>query len=137
MSVRTLLEEYNNNKLRCEWLRRRIKELNKDYTYNSHCLRDGSQKNIYIQSPVESQVINKIEETEKLQEQINATELDIKIVDYAINILKDYKRNVIRMRFLEKKSPMTISEYYDKSEDAIHKTINKSIEEMDLIIYNL
>ena len=84
----------------------------------------------YTKSQLEEAIINAQERIDKKQRYIDELQNKIKIVEDLVKTLKKYNQDIIDMRFYQKISIEEIATKKDRGYVAIHKTIEKSIKEM-------
>ena len=136
MNIRQMLEEYNDTIFKIELLRKKIIDAKAEpVTVGSMDYgRVKTQKNFFVESSLENNVIKNQDNIKDWQQQIESLCQEIKLIDMAIGILKDYNKSVIRMKYIERKTTRSIANYYDRNDNSIVQTIAKSIIEMQTTI---
>jgi hypothetical protein len=131
MNVQEVLENYNVYKLRISITNSEIKEIQAEIYDLKSANMDGQPKaKGYTKSQLEETIINAQERIDKKQRYIDELQNKIKIVEDLVKTLKKYNQDIIDMRFYQKISIEEIATKKDRGYVAIHKTIEKSIKEM-------
>lgn len=131
MNVQEVLENYNVYKLRISITNSEIKEIQAEiYDLKSANMDVQPKAKGYTKSQLEEAIINAQERIDKKQRYIDELQNKIKIVEDLVKTLKKYNQDIIDMRFYQKISIEEIATKKDRGYVAIHKTIEKSIKEM-------
>ena len=131
LNVQDVLENYNTYKFRISVAETEIQELNDEIADIKSANIDGMPKvKGYVQSNLETQVIeneNKIEQRNKF---IKRLKNKLKIVENLVKILKKYNQDVIKSRFFDMETIEEIAAKKEKTYGAITTTIKSSIAKM-------
>lgn len=128
MNIEELLENYNMNKVNIEIAKKSIEDLEDDLVSIRTSKIDGMPKaKGFSTSNIEMQIINIEEKKNKIKKYKKKLEYEISIVDNLLNILKKRYRDIIEMRFFERKDIEEISVIKNRNRDTINKNISKSI----------
>lgn len=131
MNVQEVLENYNVYKLRISITSSEIQEIQAEIYDLKSVNMDGLPKaKGYTKSQLEEAIINAQEKIEEKQRYKDELQNKIKIVEDLVKTLKKYNQDIIDMRFYQKISIEEIATKKDRGYVAIHKTIEKSIKEM-------
>ena len=131
MNVQEVLENYNVYKLRISITSREIQEIQAEiYDLKSANMDVLPKAKGYTKSQLEEAIINAQEKIEEKQRYKDELQNKIKIVEDLVKTLKKYNQDIIDMRFYQKISIEEIATKKDRGYVAIHKTIEKSIKEM-------
>lgn len=131
MNVQEVLENYNVYKLRISITSSEIQEIQAEIYDLKSANMDGLLKaKGYTKSQLEEAIINAQEKIEEKQRDKDELQNKIKIVEDLVKTLKKYNQDIIDMRFYQKISIEEIATKKDRGYVAIHKTIEKSIKEM-------
>lgn len=131
MNVQEVLENYNVYKLRISITSSEIQEIQAEiYDLKSENMDGLSKAKGYTKSQLEEAIINAQEKIEEKQRYKDELQNKIKIVEDLVKTLKKYNQDIIDMRFYQKISIEEIATKKDRGYVAIHKTIEKSIKEM-------
>ena len=131
MNVQEVLENYNVYKLRISITSSEIQEIQAEIYDLKSADMDGLPKaKGYAKSQLEEAIINAQEKIEEKQRYKDELQNKIKIVEDLVKTLKKYNQDIIDMRFYQKISIEEIATKKDRGYVAIHKTIEKSIKEM-------
>lgn len=131
MNVQEVLENYNVYKLRISITSSEIQEIQAEIYDLKSANMDGLPKaKSYTKSQLEEAIINAQEKIEEKQRYKDELQNKIKIVEDLVKTLKKYNQDIIDMRFYQKISIEEIATKKDRGYVAIHKTIEKSIKEM-------
>lgn len=131
MNVQEVLENYNVYKLRISITSSEIQEIQAEIYDLKSANMDGLPKaKGYTKAQLEEAIINAQEKIEEKQRYKDELQNKIKIVEDLVKTLKKYNQDIIDMRFYQKISIEEIATKKDRGYVAIHKTIEKSIKEM-------
>lgn len=131
MNIQEVLENYNTYKFKISMVEAEIQDLNDEIVDIKSANLDGMPKaKGYVQSSIENQIIEKQEKIEQRERFIKRLKQKLKIVEDLVKTLKKYNQDIIDMRFYQKISIEEIATKKDRGYVAIHKTIEKSIKEM-------
>ena len=131
MNVQEVLENYNVYKLRISITSSEIQEIQAEIYDLKSANMDGLPKaKGYTKPQLEEAIINAQEKIEEKQRYKDELQNKIKIVEDLVKTLKKYNQDIIDMRFYQKISIEEIATKKDRGYVAIHKTIEKSIKEM-------
>lgn len=131
MNIQEVLENYNTYKFRISATEAEIQELNDEIIDIKSANIDGLPKpKGYVQSNIESQIIEKQDKIEQRERYIKKLKLKLKIVEDLVKTLKKYNQDIINMRYYQKMSIEEIAVLKSKTYGAITTTIKISIEKM-------
>lgn len=128
MNIQEVLENYNTYKFRISMIEKEIQELNDEIIDIKSANLDGMPKaKGYVQSNLETQIIEKQDKIEQRERFIKKIKLKIKVVEDLVKTLKKYNQDIIDMRYYQMMSIEEIATKKDRSYGAIQKTIDRSI----------
>ena len=131
MKVQEVLENYNSLKASITIVKGEIQELENEVLDAKSSNLDGMPKaKGFTSSSIENYIAEKQEKINNKKWYITKTEIKLKIVEDLVKTLKKYNQDIIDMRFYQKISIEEIATKKDRGYVAIHKTIEKSIKEM-------
>ena len=131
INVQEVLENYNTYKFRISATEAEIEELNDEIIDIRSANMDGLPKpKGYVQSSIETQVIEKQTKIEQREKFIKKLKIKLKIVEDLVKTLKKYNQDVIKARFYDKESIEEIAVKKNKTYGAITTTIKNSIAKM-------
>lgn len=128
MNIQEVLENYNTYKFRISMIEKEIQELNDEIIDIKSANLDGMPKaKGYVQSSLETQIIEKQDKIEQRERFIKKIKSKIKVVEDLVKTLKKYNQDIIDMRYYQMMSIEEIATKKDRSYGAIQKTIDRSI----------
>lgn len=131
INVQEVLENYNTYKFRISATEAEIEELNDEIIDIKSANMDGLPKpKDYVQSGIETQVIEKQTKIEQREKFIKKLKIKLRIVEDLVKMLKKYNQDVIKARFYDKESIEEIAVKKNKTYGAITTTIKNSIAKM-------
>lgn len=131
INVQEVLENYNTYKFRISATEAEIEELNDEIIDIRSANMDGLPKpKGYVQSSIETQVIEKQTKIEQREKFIKKLKIKLRIVEDLVKTLKKYNQDVIKARFYDKESIEEIAVKKNKTYGAITTTIKNSIAKM-------
>lgn len=131
INVQEVLENYNTYKFRISATEAEIEELNDEIIDIRSANMDGLPKpKGYVQSGIETQVIEKQTKIEQREKFIKKLKIKLRIVEDLVKTLKKYNQDVIKARFYDKESIEEIAVKKNKTYGAITTTIKNSIAKM-------
>lgn len=131
INVQEVLENYNTYKFRISATEAEIEELNDEIIDIKSANMDGLPKpKGYVQSGIETQVIEKQTKIEQREKFIKKLKIKLRIVEDLVKTLKKYNQDVIKARFYDKESIEEIAVKKNKTYGAITTTIKNSIAKM-------
>ena len=131
MNVQEVLENYNTYKFRISAIEAEIIELKDEIIDIKSANLDGLPKaKGYVQSNIETQIIEKQNKIEQRERFIKKLRIKLKIVEDLVKTLKKYNQDVIKLRFYDMESIEEIAVEKNRTYDAITKTIDRSIKFM-------
>lgn len=131
INVQEVLENYNTYKFRISATEAEIEELNDEIIDIKSANMDGLPKpKGYVQSGIETQVIEKQTKIEQREKFIKKLKIKLRIVEDLVKMLKKYNQDVIKARFYDKESIEEIAVKKNKTYGAITTTIKNSIAKM-------
>ena len=126
INVQEVLENYNTYKFRISATEAEIEELNDEIIDIKSANMDGLPKpKGYVQSGIETQVIEKQTKIEQREKFIKKLKIKLRIVEDLVKTLKKYNQDVIKARFYDKESIEEIAVKKNKTYGAITTTIKK------------
>lgn len=131
INVQEVLENYNTYKFRISATEAEIEELNDEIIDIKSANMDGLPKpKGYVQSSIETQVIEKQVKIEQREKFVKKLKIKLKIVEDLVKTLKKYNQDVIKARFYDMESIEEIAVKKNKTYGAITTTIKNSIAKM-------
>lgn len=127
--ARDMLEAYQSNKGQIEMLQSIIKEVLGRTDVGNMAVRydqpNGGQTN-KAASVVESQIIAKERELEQLHNKLLYYQGQVERIDIALNNMPIHQRNLLRLKYIERRPWKQLVQYIPYSEDYIRKELKES-----------
>lgn len=124
-----MLRSYNDNKVQIEMLQSKIREASSRTDVGSMALSydqpSGGRTN-KVSSVVESALVSKEREIEQLQNELAYYQGQVERIDIALGNIPIHQRNLLRLKYIERKSWKQLVQYIPYSEEYIRKELRDS-----------
>ena len=124
-----MLREYNDNKVQIEMLQSKIKEAERRTDVGSMAVSydqpSGGQTN-KVSSVVESALVSKEREIERLSNELARVQGQVERVDIALGNMPIHQRNLLRLKYIERRPWKQLVQYIPYSEEYIRKELRDS-----------
>ena len=124
-----MLRSYNDNKVQIEMLQSKIREASSRTDVGSMAVSydqpSGGQTN-KVSSVVESAIVSKEREIEQLSNELAYYRGQLERIDIALGNIPIHQRNLLRLKYIERKSWKQLVQYIPYSEEYIRKELRDS-----------
>jgi len=124
-----MLRAYNDNKVQIEMLQSMIREVSRRTDVGSMAVSydqpSGGQTN-KVSSVVESALVSKERELEQLSNELARVQGQVERIDIALGNMPIHQRNLLRLKYIERRPWKQLVQYIPYSEEYIRKELRDS-----------
>lgn len=124
-----MLRAYNDNKVQIEMLQSKIREVSRRTDLSNMAVsydQPSGGKTNKVSSVVESALVSKEREIERLSNELARVQGQVERVDIALGNMPIHQRNLLRLKYIERRPWKQLVQYIPYSEEYIRKELRDS-----------